>query len=329
MKHFIITFCFALVHLSCRQSPQANSGAEIRTPVFNADSAYFYTEQQVAFGPRVPNTPAHDACGAYLAGELRRFGATVVEQQATLYLHDHSPIAITNIIGSFQPENSSRVLLCAHWDSRPYADCEPDDRNRRRPIDGANDGAGACAVLLEIARQVGREQPEVGLDIIFFDAEDWGKPDFPTDDRRYGDWCMGSEYWAKNPHVANYTARYGILLDMVGAADAQFYEEIFSVLHAPHVVKKVWEAAAAAGYGAYFPSRTGGSIEDDHVQVTKHRQIPCIDVIHYEPGSGTGFASYWHTLNDRMENVERKTLLAVGQTVLHVLYREKAIAVPH
>ena len=322
-RYLTLTFFCLLMSFSCKQAPRANNTVEIKVPVFNADSAYFYTEKQVSFGPRVPNTPAHDACGACLAGELRRFGATVVEQQATLHLLDNSPVAIKNIIGSFQPENKSRVLLCAHWDSRPYADRDPNGKNRHTPIDGANDGAGACAVLLEIARQVSITQPAAGLDIIFFDAEDWGEPYFPAEDKHYGNWCMGSEYWAKNPHVPDYTARYGILLDMVGAPGALFFKEIFSMQQAPHIVKKVWETAQAAGYDAYFSNRQGGAIEDDHIQVMRHRKIPCIDIIQYDPDSETGFAAYWHTLDDTMENVDKNTLQAVGQTVLQVLYWEK------
>jgi Zn-dependent M28 family amino/carboxypeptidase len=311
------------MNFSCKQAPRANNIVEVKVPVFNADSAYLYTENQVTFGPRIPNTPAHDSCGFYLAGELRRRGAAVVEQQATLYLQDNSPITIKNIIGSFQPENKSRILLCAHWDSRPYADHDPDSKNRYTPIDGANDGAGACAVLLEIARQASITQPAVGIDIIFFDAEDWGKPNFPTANKHYGHWCMGSEYWAKNPHVPNYTARYGMLLDMVSGANALFFKENISMQQAPHVVKKVWEAARAAGYDSYFPNRPGGSIEDDHIQVMAHRKIPCIDIIQCDPDSESGFAAYWHTLDDTMKNVDKNTLRAVGQTVLQVLYKEK------
>ncbi|GHT69127.1 glutamine cyclotransferase [Bacteroidia bacterium] len=312
-----------LMSFSCKQAPQANNTVEIKVPAFNADSAYSYTEKQVSFGPRVPGTTAHDSCGNYLAGELRRFGAAVTEQKATLHLLDNSPIAIKNIIGSFQPENKNRILLCAHWDSRPYADHDQDSKNWYTPIDGANDGAGSCAALLEIARQVQTSQPAVGIDIIFFDAEDWGKPDFPVKDKHYGNWCMGSEYWAKNPHVLNYNARYGILLDMVSGTNALFFKEEESTRQASHVVKKVWEAAQATGYEAYFPNRPGSGIVDDHLQVMKYRKIPCIDIIQTNPESEQGFASYWHTLDDSMKSVDKKTLQAVGQTVLYVLYKEK------
>ena len=317
--------CILAVGISCKQNPKAQNAiiSTIPVPVFNADSAYHYTATQVAFGPRVPGTDAHEACGNYLSAELKRLGATVTEQVATLQLQDGTPIKIKNIIGSFQPENKSRILLYAHWDTRPYADHDSNRDNWMKPIDGANDGAGACAALLEIARQAGITPPAVGLDIIFFDLEDWGPPDFPAKNNHYGDWCMGAEYWARNPHVPNYVARYGILLDMVSAPDAQFYKESFSQQNAPAVVKKVWEASRATGYDSYFVDRNGGQIIDDHVPVVNYRNIPSIDIIHYTPNSSSGFGSYWHTLDDNMNNVSKTTLNAVGQTLLYVLYHEK------
>ena len=317
--------CILAIGFSCKQSPKTQNTVteNISVPVFNADSAYHYTATQVLFGTRVPGTEAHEACGNYLSGELKRFGATVTEQKATLQLQDGTPMEIKNIIGSFHPENKSRVLLFAHWDSRPYADHDPNHENWTKPIDGANDGAGACAALLEIARQAGINPLNIGLDVIFFDLEDWGPPDFTPENRHYGDWCMGAEYWARNPHVPNYVARYGILLDMASAPDAQFYKEMYSQEKAPAIIKKVWEAAQATGYDSYFIDRDGGHITDDHVPVIDYRKIPCIDIIHYDPNSSSGFGSYWHTLNDNMSNVSKETLTAVGQTLLYVLYHEK------
>jgi len=325
MKSISFFLCILAIGFSCKQSPKTpvSITPAVAVPVFNADSAYQFTATQVAFGPRVPDTDAHEACAGYLSGELKRFGAALTLQEATLQLQDGTPVKIKNIIGSFQPENKSRILLCAHWDSRPYADHDPNPDNRMKPIDGANDGAGACAALLEIARQAGMNPPPVGLDIIFFDLEDWGPPDFTTQNRRYGDWCMGAEYWARNPHIPKYVAQYGILLDMISAPDAQFYKEIESQQGAAPVVKKVWEAARATGYDSYFVDRDGGQIIDDHVPVMNYRNIPCIDIIHYDPNSSSGFGSYWHTLNDNMNNVSKETLTAVGQTVLYVLYHEK------
>jgi hypothetical protein len=328
MKIALLICLLTATGLSCKQSlkTQTTVAEKITVPVFNADSAYHYTATQVSFGSRVPGTVAHKACGDYLSGELKRFGATVTEQEATLYLDDRTPIRIKNIIGSFRPENKSRILLFAHWDSRPFADHDPNPDNWLKPIDGANDGAGACAALLEIARQVGQNPLAFGLDIIFFDMEDWGppnSPNFPLKTRHYGDWCMGSTYWAKNPHIPNYTARYGILLDMVSAPDAQFYKEWHSRRYAPSIVKKVWEAARATGYHPFFIDKDGEGIMDDHVPVNEIRKIPSINIVHTIPGSSTTFGSYWHTMEDNMKNVSKETLTAVGQTVLYVLYNEK------
>jgi hypothetical protein len=310
---------------SCvKQASKVNRQPEsVVIPEFNADSAYQYTACQVAFGPRVPNTSSHEACAEYLADRLKNFGAEVTVQATTLNLFDGTPINIKNIIGAFSPEKTNRIMLCAHWDSRPFADHDPNPASRNKPIDGANDGAGSCAALLEIARQAGLNPPAVGIDIILFDAEDWGKNHDDATTRHYGDWCMGSHYWAKNPHTPGYIARYGILLDMVSGHEAQFYKEYYSMEYASHVVEKVWNAAQATGFGNYFPNLRGGGIEDDHLPVNRYRNIPCIDIIQYEPGNETGFADFWHTLNDNMEHVSRETLKAVGQTVLHVIYKEK------
>lgn len=288
-------------------------------PVFNADSAYLYVERQVAFGPRVPNSAAHKACGDYLASELGRFGAKVYQQEATLTAYDGTKLEARNVIGSFDPDNDKRILLFAHWDSRPYADHDPDPAHHRTPIDGADDGASGVGALLEIARIVGQTAPATGIDIIFFDAEDYGTPEF-VDTYTPDSWCLGAQFWAKNPHVPNYSAEYGILLDMVGGADATFFKERQSLKAAAPIVEMVWGAARDLGYGKYFINATGGAITDDHQYVISGRNIPCIDIINYDPDSRTGFADYWHTRKDNMENIDRQTLKAVGQTLLEVIY---------
>ncbi|GHU67861.1 glutamine cyclotransferase [Bacteroidia bacterium] len=320
-KNIIPIISILLLGCACKQPAKTTEMiVQKQIPTFNADSAYTYTVNQVAFGPRVPNTAAHRACGNYLAAELKRFGANVIEQEATLYTYKRQAIQAKNIIASFAPELKNRILLCAHWDSRPFADHDPDPKNHHQAIDGANDGAGACGVLLEIARQTGLQSPEIGIDIVLFDAEDWGTPEFDRD--RYGStgWCLGSEYWAKNPHTPNYTAQFGILLDMVSAPNAQFYQEYFSMQTAGNIVRKVWNAAQALGYNDYFINQSGGQVEDDHRNVMRFRHIPCIDIIQYNPNND-GFGDYWHTVNDNIENVSRETMQAVGQTLLYVIYQ--------
>jgi len=313
-----------LMGMSCSSKTDKSTPEEavqVSVPEFNADSAYYYTEQQVAFGPRVPNTQAHVDCGNYLADELRRHGAQVIEQEVILYNYANTPLNAKNIIGSFSPEKTNRILLCGHWDSRPYADRDPNPDNYNTPIDGANDGAGACAALLEMARHFGKEAPDLGIDIIFFDAEDWGVPEFDT--KNTGGWCLGSEYWAKNPHVHNYFAKYGILLDMVSAKGAEFRKEGYSRANAKNVLDKVWKTASKLGYGNYFIDSNSHAIVDDHIEVMKYRDFPCIDIVQQILDNETGFGPYWHTLEDNMDSVDKKTLKAVGQTVLHVVYNER------
>ena len=152
----------------------------VKAPEFNADSAYAYVGAQADFGPRVPNTKAHEECGEYLAQQLEKFGAKVYNQRADLIAWDGTILKARNIIGAYKPESKKRIMLCAHWDSRPYADNDPDPKNHHTHILGVNDGASGVGVLLEIARQIQQKEPALGIDIIFFDAEDYGTPEFYT-----------------------------------------------------------------------------------------------------------------------------------------------------
>ena len=253
------------------------------------------------------------------SSELKRFGAQVYEQEATLTAYNGTQLKAKNIIGSYNPENSKRVLLFAHWDSRPYADHDKDPANHKKPIDGADDGASGVGVLLEMARQFSIKSPAIGIDIIFFDAEDYGTPEF-VKEYKENTWCLGAQFWAKNPHVKGYKADFGILLDMVGAKNASFFKEATSMRYAPQIVEEVWSTARDLGYGKFFINAEGAPIVDDHQYVILGRNIPCIDIIYTDPESDNGFGPHWHTQNDTMDNIDRETLKAVGQTVLQVVY---------
>lgn len=295
-----------------------------QSPDFDADSAYYFTNKQVEFGYRIPNSDAHKKCGDYLVAELKRFGAAVQEQQMTVTTYDNTKLNARNIIGSYNLEDSERILLFAHWDTRPFADNDPNPANRSTPVLGANDGASGVGVLLEIARNIHKQTPNLGIDIIFFDAEDYGPGAEAYETAPEGDWwCLGSQYWAKNPHTPNYTARFGILLDMVGATNAKFYKEYFSTKYASNIVGKVWGSAHQLGYGNFFINDMGGAITDDHLPVNEIRNIPSIDIIQHDPSTESNFGHYWHTVNDNMDNVSKETLKAVGQTVMEVIYKEK------
>ena len=292
----------------------------LSSPPFNQDSAYAFVERQVQFGPRVPNTEAHRSCARYLISGLERFGAEVYVQEVVLTAYNDDRLQASNIIGVFNPGQTRRVLLFAHWDSRPYSDQDPDVNNHLKPIDGADDGASGVGVLLEIARQIGIQGIGIGIDIIFFDAEDYGTPEF-VNSYKQDAWCLGAQYWAKNPHVPNYKAEYGILLDMVGSKNATFYKETFSMQYAAPVVERVWNTARNIGYGKFFINASGGGVTDDHVYVNSGRGIPSINIINYDLNTSHRFGSYWHTQQDTMDNIDPETLKAVGQTVLEVIYK--------
>ncbi len=294
-------------------------------PVFSADSAYSYVAAQIAFGPRVPGSEGHRACGNYLVEKLRSYGANVITQDVELTAYNGDVLPARNIIAQFQPEKSERILLCAHWDTRPWADSDPDTLNHYKPILGANDGGSGVGVLLEIARHLSTVPATVGVDIVLFDAEDYGLHN--NDVAKYytntTSWALGSQYWSLNPHKAGYSARYGILLDIVGAPDSRFCHERYSVQYAGRVVHKVWQQASQLGYSNYFCHASGGLITDDHYYVNTLLGVPCIDIINCDPESPNGFGPHHHTVNDNMEWISAETLKAVGQTVMTVIYNEK------
>jgi len=294
-------------------------------PAFNADSALAFCAAQCAFGPRVMNSDAHDRCGEYIARTFERFGCTVIRQQADLKGWDGKTLHSTNIIASRKAKTEGkhpRVMLCAHWDSRPWADNDADSANWYKPVMGANDGASGIGVMLEIARLI-RDNDTLGVDVDFvcFDAEDYGVPRW-SDVNDEDSWALGAQYFAG--HLPEgFQADYGILLDMVGGQGAKFYQEGLSKQYAPNVMRRVWYAARQAGYGSEFPSLDGGMITDDHLPLNRDAQIPVIDIIPYYPDCPQGsFGPTWHTVYDDMEHLSISSLKAVGQTVIQVLFTE-------
>lgn len=298
--------------------------ASVSVPQFNADSAFCYVCTQVEFGPRVPNTQAHKDCAAWLADKLRQFGAETIVQDIQVTAFDGTVINGFNIIGQYRPELKKRVILCSHWDSRPWADNDPDPSNRKTPVDAANDGASGVGVILEIARHLQSQLPQIGVDCIFFDAEDWGPgPDWKGNERSEH-WGLGTQYWARRKHKQDYNARFAILLDMVGGQDAEFYRELYSQHYASGVADKVWKAAAATGNGRFFPNAESGYVTDDHVFINTLAKIPAIDIIPYYPDCvQSSFGPTWHTVSDDIGHIDRQTLQAVGQTIMYVVYNEK------
>lgn len=295
----------------------------VQAPAFNTDSAYVFIQKQLEFGPRVPNTSAHVNCGDYLIKTLKSYGADVVEQKFEAQAFDGKKLQLRNIIASFNREAPKRILLAAHWDSRPFAD--KDTINKDKPILGANDGASGVAVLLQLASMVASANPKlsIGVDIIFFDGEDYGK----REDDVEGEndvlwWCLGSQYWSKNKHKENYTAYYGILLDMVGGKNDKFTQEGNSLIYAPKVVEKVWGAAQKLGFSSYFLPKQTDAITDDHFFVNEFAKIPMIDIVAYDADKNRPFGDYHHTHRDSLDIIDKNTLKAVGQTLAFVIWNE-------
>ena len=292
-------------------------------PDFNADSAYIYLQEQCDFGPRTMNSTAHDKCEKWIIQKFEQYGCKVTTQKATLNGYDGTPLRSTNIMASYNPEATTRIMFCAHWDCRPWADNDPDSTNWYKPIVAANDAASGVGVMIELARILKGSGLELGVDFVCFDAEDYGTPQWFEGEDPGDTWALGAQYFANNL-PEGYTPRYGILLDMVGGVGAKFYREGMSMQYAPAIVKKVWNAARQVGYGSYFPKADGGMITDDHIPVNQTANIPCIDVIPYYPDCAqSSFGPTWHTIADNMDNIDKNTLKAVGQTMVQVLFTEK------
>jgi glutaminyl-peptide cyclotransferase len=266
---------------------------------FDGDRSFEYLLAQTAMGPRNPGTPGHAACKAYLLKELSRVADTVLVQDFAL---EGFPPGLANIIGRYNPESPDRMLLSAHWDTRPWADLDPDTSNRSKAILGANDGASGVAVLLEVARVLSEKRPKRGVDIVFFDAEDSGDAGKPET------FCLGSAYYAA--HMVRPKPLYGILVDMIGDRDLDIYIERNSFSGAPHVIDLVWEHAKTS---ESFHRSVKYSVYDDHINLL-NAGIPCVVLIDFD-------YPYWHTMEDTPDKCSAKSLKDVGDVLLSIAYR--------
>lgn len=314
----LLLSCGAGKKTASPQEAQQDGGneylADSKTTVFCPDSAYDYVKKQVEFGPRVPGTEAHRLCGDWLTSKLKGFGADVTEQTATLTAFDGTRLPMRNIFARINPDAERRTLLLAHWDSRPWADHDPDPAKRTIPVDGANDGASGVGVLLELARTLQANDGDAGIDILLCDTEDWGEE---SNDES---WALGARHFANNLPVQGYMPSAAILLDMVGAPDATFMREYFSQLANPALADEIWSTAKNLGYGDMFVNRMGSAVNDDHVELIK-AGIPTIDIIDYREGSG--FFSGWHTSSDNMNAISKETLGAVGKVLETYINKNK------
>lgn len=326
MRLHIIYIAFitlvALVSCSSSSSKSDSNGNSTpiqaqasEVPIFDVDSAMMFLTRQVSFGPRLPGTVPHEQCAEWLATTLVGMGANVDNSVAHIpHPVTGQDIVIKNVFGQFNPQAADRVLLLAHYDTRPWADEDPDAANHNKPIDGANDGASGVAVILEVARHAASLSAEKGLDVLFVDWEDSGSSG--DDDS----WCIGSSYFARHlPYSASDAPRYAVLLDMVGGSDAKFPREYFSEIYASDINNIIWNAARTTGYADRFPNSIGGAINDDHLPLLK-AGIPAVDIIETR---ADGFNPTWHTLQDNVANIDPATLEAVGTVLNHIIYSKK------
>ena len=315
--------------MACCSCSTAKKSQASEQPVvaveFNADSAYAFCAAQCSFGPRTMNSEAHERCSKWIQQQFEKYGYSVQLQKADLKGYDGTILKSTNIIAQSVNGKSvngkSRILICAHWDSRPWADNDPDEANWHKPVMAANDGASGVAVMLELARLLQQhDSASMAVDFICFDAEDWGIPQWESE--ADGDsWALGAQYWANSYQPSANSYQFGILLDMVGGQGARFYREYYSMQYARNVVERVWQAANTAGYGSIFPYKDSGGVTDDHVPVNEKAGIPCIDIINYYPDcEQSSFGPTWHTVNDDMQHIDKNTLKAVGQTLVQLIY---------
>ena len=289
-------------------------------PGFDQDRAYALVTEQTDFGPRAPGTAAHDSMRVWLVARLGALADRVVEQRITIPdPRDTSRVfSGTNVIASWQPDATRRVLLAAHWDTRPVADNDPDPARRIEPVLGANDAGSGVAVLLEIARLLNAHPlpQRVGIDIVLFDLEDLGTTDPSVPEAQRIPFAMGSEMFVRdNP---GYRPAWGILLDMVGDTDLRLPKEGYSVQYAPEVVERVWAAARRVGSTAFL-DEVGPAVQDDHVPFLREG-IPVVDLIQ------TPFPATWHTTSDTPANVSAESLGQVGRVVVELLWRPDADA---
>ncbi len=302
----------SLREVATRDTGRHSDAGAVVLPSFSGDSAYFWIQQQLRFGPRVPGTEGHRQCRDFLVQQLRRWADTVWIQRFTWELYG-TTYELSNIIARFQPHHPKRIWLTAHWDTRPFADEDPNPANRTKPIPGANDGGSGVAVLLELARIFAHHPPAVGIDIVLFDAEDMGKS---SDLERF---CIGSQYFAGTLPIGRPV--YSINLDMVGDHTARFLLEENSMKAAPELMHQLWQIGSSLA-PQHFVFESGPPVFDDHVRLIA-AGIPAVNIIdqlligHQDPDPRR---HYWHTLNDTIENISPATLKVVGQTVLQWVY---------
>jgi hypothetical protein len=319
MRYIAYLLILAFLVTSCKTDDRKVATPEIKKdpvtiPAFNANNAYNYIEKQLSFGTRIPGTETHKACKDWIVSEMKSLGAEVIEQDFTANIYNGEKWASTNIICHINPDLSNRILLSAHWDSRFIADNDPDSTKQDEPVMGADDAGSGVGILMEIASIIKQNPIDLGVDIIFWDAEDQGDSGGASET-----WCLGSQHWSRNKHDKNYTAKFGINLDMVGAKNPVFGKDEISRQYAGTYLNKFWTLGQRMGYNDIFVEKSVGGLTDDHVFVNLYAKIPMFDVVNHD---GKTFQKCWHTHCDDLSVIDKRTVRSVGQVVTAALYKE-------
>jgi glutaminyl-peptide cyclotransferase len=291
---------FSVLSLACRE--RARPPRE-----FDGQTAFGYIQTQVAFGPRVPGTDAHEKMANWLDSLLRQRADTVIVQRWNHVTTSRDTLPLRNFIARFNPSAAKRLLLLAHWDSRPVSD-SPVSRDSSHAVVGANDGGSGVALLLGVADVLKRSPPAIGVDLLFVDGEDYG--DFT---KAPGDVLIGSRYYGAH-HPPGAQPLYAVLFDLVADKDLQIYQEGNSLVGAPEVVELVWDTAKDLGYGGYFIASPRHTLIDDHLELQK-AGIRAIDVVDFDYPA-------WHTQYDTIDKVSAASLQVVGDVAVQLVRRE-------
>lgn len=314
MRLVLLMLLLCLV-AACKGDAQRGSAAQ-RAPStgststgFDGNAAYNYAKAQVDFGPRVPGTPAAKQAGDWIIRQMRARADTVIVQSFTYTTADGKKLPLRNILARFRPELPERVLYLTHWDSRPVSESASTDAEKKMPVPGANDGASGVGLFVALGDVLKKTKPNVGVDLLFTDGEDYGQFGPPEVDV-----LIGSKYFAAHPPSPDYKPLYGVLFDMIGDKDLRIPYEMNSFQQAPEVVSRVWQTAADLGYGGVFVQESGGEITDDHIPLLKSgmRVIDVIDLT-YPPH---------HTPHDTMDKISAKSLATVGDVATALVTRK-------
>ena len=307
MKRHCLPGWFTLVALVAACNPQPPAPPR----EFDGAAALRYVEAQVAFGPRVPGSEGHQRMAAWLDSLARAKADTVLVQDWVNITAKGTRVPLHNVMMRFNPAAPERILYLAHWDTRPTAEKAINPEDRTKPIPGANDGGSGVAVLLGVADALKKTPSSLGVDLLFVDGEDFGSFEDSTET------LLGARYYAKN-QAPGPKPLFAVLFDMIGDRDLQIYQEGNSLLGAPEVVERVWDAAKIAGYSKVFIAAPRHTLTDDHLPL-QQAGIRAIDVIDYDYGSNN---SLWHTPDDTVDKLSAQSLQAVGDVAMAVIRLE-------